>query len=555
MIIRVKKILVLLLLITCRTIYAQSTDDSTIHISAQSPSEPLPHYWSLGVGAGRVNEGLRASWQQQLAIAHSECGFRYVRMHDVFNDDMFVCFPQRDGSIKYNWQYIDDVYDHMMDMGVRPFVELAFFPSCLAAENSKTQFWYRAHVSVDSTRFDAWHDLVHAFAQHLVDRYGVEEVRQWYFEVWNEPNLTGTGGFLHGTRSQYFRLYKEAALAVKSVDGMLRIGGPATSNFIADHRHDGEILNQQHSRFYPPETINQQEWCGVWIEDFLNYCSQENLPIDFVSTHTYPTDYALDPESGRGRGAVRYVHSLSDDLRWLRRVISKSQFPNAEIHITEWSTSPNSRDRMHDNLPPATYIVKTMLDCRGLAESVMYWTFTDIFEEKGGGPTPFHGGFGLMTFQGWKKPSYHAFRMLHALGDEQLYYADPLIVSRDSHNHQISALAFNYPDEYIQKVPDTGDISHYMDASGKTIDFCIDNLPPYASFTIETLDDTHGNALHAFQQIGSPDAPTREQIAWMKKQSEGTFKEEIQADAHGTLHIRRTLQPWALMLLTKQVYE
>jgi len=246
------------------------------------------------------------------------------------------------------------------------------------------------------------------------------------------------------------------------------------------------------------------------------YCSKENLPVDFISTHAYPTDYALDPESGRGRGAVRYVHSLRDDLSWLRSVIAQSDYPEAEIHITEWSTSPNSRDRMHDNLPPAAYIVKTMLDCRGLAESVMYWTFTDIFEEKGGGPTPFHGGFGMMTFQGWKKPSYHAFRMLHALGDEQLYYM--------------------------------GDINHCMEASSKTIDFCIENLPPHAIFTIETLDDTHGNALHAFQCIGSPDAPTREQSEWMKEQAETVVKEKVQTDANGTLRIRRTLRPWTLML-------
>ena len=556
--------LIVLLLLQCHAMYANFNsyfsiwhkgnlisdegNQSTIYVSAQSSSESLPHYWSLGVGAGRVNEGLRASWREQLTMAHRECGFRYVRMHDVFNDDMFTCFPQRDGSIKYNWQYVDDVYDAMLKMGVRPFVELAFFPSCLAAKNSKTQFWYRAHVSVDSTRFDAWHDLVRAFTQHVVDRYGLEEVQQWYFEVWNEPNLTGTGGFLHGTRSQYFRLYKEAALAIKSVNSRLRVGGPATSNFIADHRHDGEILDQKQSRFYPPETINRQQWKGVWIEEFLAYCASEKLPVDFISTHTYPTDYALDPETGRGRGAVRYVHSLHDDLTWLRAVIAKSHYPKAELHITEWSTSPNSRDRLHDNLPPAAYIVKTMLDCRGLAESVMYWTFTDIFEEKGGAATPFHGGFGMMTFQGWKKPSYHAFRMLHALGDEQLYYADPIIVTRDSHNHRITALAVNYPDEYIQKVPDRGDIKHYMKAGSKTIDLCINDLPPHASFAIETLDDTHGNALRAFQQLGSPETPTREQSEWMKKQSMATLIEEVKADANGTLRIRRVLQPWTLML-------
>ena len=103
---------------------------------------------------------------------------------------------------------------------------------------------------------------------------------------------------------------------------------------------------------------------------------------------------------------------------------------------------------MHDILPPAAYILKANLDCIGLTNSLMYWTFTDIFEEKGGGESIFHGGFGMINFQGLVKPSFHAYRMLHQLGDEKLYYADPLFVSRSSETGKITALAFNYPEEY-----------------------------------------------------------------------------------------------------------
>lgn len=157
------------------------------------------------------------------------------------------------------------------------------------------------------------------------------------------------------------------------------------------------------------------------------FCAKENLPLDFVTTHPYPTDYALDPETGRGRDASRYVYSTYDDINWLRSVLAKSKYPKAEIHLTEWSTSPNSRDAMHDHLPAAAYIMKVNLDCIGLANSLSYWTFTDIFEEKGGGETIFHGGFGMINFQGIVKPSFHAYRMLNQLGDKKLYYTDPLL--------------------------------------------------------------------------------------------------------------------------------
>ena len=162
-----------------------------------------------------------------------------------------------------------------------------------------------------------------------------------------------------------------------------------------------------------------------------------------MSCHPYPTDYAFNPETGKGKGLTRHIGSFKEDLNWLNEVIKKSHYPNAEIHLTEWNTSPNSRDRMHDLLPPAAYIVKTNLESIGLANSLAFWTFTDIFEEKGGGASIFHGGFGMINYQGIVKPSYHAYRMLHQLGDEKIFSNDHLFVTQDSGNDKITAIAYN----------------------------------------------------------------------------------------------------------------
>lgn len=518
-------------------------------IDTKKEATPFKHYWSVGVGAGRVNEGLRAGWLEHLKLVKDHCGFQYVRMHDLFNDDMFIYFERKDGRAVYNWQYVDDVYDRMLALGVRPFVELSFFPSGIAAKDSKTQMWYKSKISVDRNNFGKWHQLIKAFTQHVVERYGIEEVSSWYFEVWNEPNLTGTGGFFHGTKSDYFQIYKESVTAIKSIDKRLKVGGPATSNFIADHRHDGEILNHSQSHFYAQEEINKQQWKGVWIEDFIHYCEKENLPIDFISTHPYPTDYALDPESGRSKDAIRYVHSLKDDMNWLRNILAKSKYADAEIHLTEWSTSPNSRDRMHDLLPPATYIIKANLDCIGLAQSLMYWTFTDVFEEKGGGETIFHGGFGMINFQGIVKPSFHAYRMLHQLGDEKIYYQDPLFVSRSSKNGKISALAFNYPDEYEGMVPSAKNAGNYMEASSKMLDFTLTNLVPGTVFEIEILDKEHGNAYDDYLKMGAPHSPNKEQTGVLKQRAWNTAKETATVGSDGKLVIKREMAPWSCFLI------
>ena len=518
-------------------------------IDVRVKTEPFTHYWSVGVGAGRANEGLRAGWLEHLQLVKKNCGFRYVRMHGLFHDDMFVYFRKPDGKVVYNWQYIDELYDRMLAIGVKPFVELGFFPKDMAAENSKTQMWWKGYVSVDRNNFGKWHDLIKAFTQHIVDRYGINEGLTWYFEVWNEPNLTGTGGFFHGTKSDYFRLYKEAVTAIKSIDERLKVGGPATSNFIADHRHDGEILDHSQSRFYTQEEINKQQWKGVWIEDFLHYCEKENLPVDFISTHPYPTDYALDPETGRGKGAIRYVHSLKDDIQWLRQQLADSKYPEAEIHLTEWSTGPNSRDRMHDILPPAAYIIKTNLDCIGLANSLMYWTFTDVFEEKGGGEEIFHGGFGMINFQGLVKPSFHAYRMLNQLGDEKIYYKDPLFISRSSKTGKLSAIAFNYPKEYEQTVPSMQNFTNYMNASSKTLDIVLEGLNPNACFEIEVLDKMHGNVYDAYLNMGAPHSPNIREIEFLRQKAWDTVKEIVKVDEDGRLILKRDIDPWSCILI------
>lgn len=537
--------------ISCVLLLATSLSVAAQVVDVKARGERFEHFWSVGTCAGRANEGLRTSWVEQLRLAKEQCGFQYLRMHGLFDDDMFVYFEDRNGNPVYNWQYVDEVYDRMLDIGVRPFVELSFFPKGIAADNSKTQMWYQNRITFDPQHLHKWKGLVQAFTQHVVDRYGLDEVLKWYFEVWNEPNLNMTpkAGFFEGTRSDYFSLYKVSTEAVKAIDKRLKVGGPATSNFIADHRHDGEVLDNSKSVFYDQNHINKQQWKGVWIEDFLKYCAKEGLPVDFISCHAYPTDYALDPVSGKGKDAIRYVHSLRDDLAWLRQTIAKSKYPEAEIHITEWSTSPSSRDRMHDLLPPAAYIMKGNLDNIGGANSVMYWTFTDIFEEKGGGEEIFHGGFGMINFQGIVKPSFHAYRMLHQLGDEKLCYEEPVFVSRHSDTGKITAIAFNYPEEYFEAVPAARNAGSYMNASPREINLKLTGLAPGTTFLLETLDKEHGNAYDVWKSIGAPHSPTREQEIYLRQQAWNTQMETLRVADDGTLPIRRTLSPWSCMLI------
>ena len=514
-----------------------------ILISTKQEGKHFTPYWRTCVGAGRANEGLRAAFQSQLSQVQEQIGFSYLRFHGLFHDDMFVMRQAQDKSYIYNFQYIDELFDALLEKHIRPFVELGFFPDCLKGGDA-AQFWWKGHVTPPEC-LDGWRALIDRFIRHLLDRYGADEVHTWYFEVWNEPNLHG---FWDGTRSQYFKLYKATVQTIKAIDPALRVGGPATSNFVPDARFDGETEDHSKHITHQTEDLDTLSWHGVWIEAFLSFCRENALPVDFVSAHPYPTDFALDT-TGRISGRSRSVDALIKDMTWLKDAVRASAYPDAEIHLTEWSSSPTPRDCTHDYLQEAAFIVKNNLDCIGLADSLSYWTFTDVFEEIGAGDSIFHGGFGLINYQGIVKPGFHAYRMLAALGDEMLYRYENCFITRKG--QRLSGVLYHYP------IRETVSISRYPDRSiaereltagdACALSLQLTDLAPHQRLQFEKLDRSHGWALPVWQSMGCPEPPTREQTQLLRAAALATEKWTLCADENGTLELDVTLEPWTVI--------
>jgi xylan 1,4-beta-xylosidase len=523
------------------------TEPIMLRANASAAGQPLDHFWSRVVGAGRANEGLRADWQRQLAEAHAACGFEYVRFHGLFHDDMFVYTERGDGTPVHNFQYVDALFDALLEIGVRPFVEFGFSPRALARETS-TVFWWGAH-GAPPVDLDRWAALVEATVRHWLARYGATEVRRWYFEVWNEPNLRG---FFRGTRGEYFALYAVTARVLRTVDPALRVGGPATSNFVPDARFDGETEDVSARIVAGRAGIDTLDWHPVWVEEFLRYCAAERLPVDFVSTHPYPTDWALD-EHGRGEKLTRGVAATPADLARLREIVAAGPYPDAEIHLTEWNSSSSPRDHTHDSLPAATYVVRSVLHSLGTVDSLAYWTFTDVFEEGGAGDELFHGGFGLITLPGIPKPTFHAYRMLAALGDTVLTRTDGAVVTRGA-SGRISALAYHYPYEEPRSVPASFDGRDLADATAalgrpRELELTIEGVPAGSRYAVETLDAGHGDAVGAWRAMGAPAEPTREQLAVLDRRARTLGAARVAADRDGVLRLAVTLAPWSVMLV------
>ncbi len=351
---------------------------------------PLNTMFKECIGAGRANEGLRADWQQQLAYVKKACDFKYIRMHGLLTDDMAVYREDKNGKPEYNYMYIDPLFDYLLSIGIRPFVELGFMPSALAS-GSQTIFWWRGNVTPPKD-YTKWADLIKNLTAHFTERYGAEEVKSWYFEVWNEPNLSP--GFWSGTQAEYFKLYKYSVNAIKGVNKDYRVGGPATAG-------------------------------AAWVPDMIDFCSKNALPLDFISTHTYGVKQGfLDEFGNSGTVLSKDPMSVSGDILNSRKQISNSAMPNLQLHYTEWSSSYTPSDPIHDSYHQAAYVLQKIKQVGNAANSMSYWVFTDIFEEAGPRFTPFHGGFGLLNTQGINKPAFYSFKFMNQLGSKELVNAD-----------------------------------------------------------------------------------------------------------------------------------
>jgi xylan 1,4-beta-xylosidase len=429
---------------------------------------PLLHSWEHTIGSGHATLALRADWQRHMTRCRRELGFRHVRFHGLLSDDVGTLVRERDALV-YSFFNADQICDFLLSIDVRPFCELSFMPTALAS-GSESVFHYRGNVTPPKD-YDAWETLIRKLTHHWGERYGLAEISRWYFEVWNEPNLKA---FWTGSQADYFHLYARAARAIKDVHGSLQVGGPATAD-------------------------NQ------WITEFVRFCESNGVPLDFVSTHHYPTD-------AFGKPGDDTVSQLSHSKRSVLReeaAKARGQARGKPLYYTEWSTSSNPFDSLHDQPYAAAFVAKTVMEVCGLVHGYSYWTLSDIFEENYFTSKPFHGGFGLLTIHGVPKPAYRAFELLHRLGEESLPVAGdhPTVdvwVTRSPGSLRILLTNGALPEHPI---------------GTEMVRLTLSGVTTIRTAYVERIDDDHANARRAWIEMGQPDTLLPRQVAALETAS------------------------------------
>jgi xylan 1,4-beta-xylosidase len=362
----------------------------------------------------------------------------------------------------------------MLDNGVRPFVELSFMPEAFASSANRI-FSYKGNVS-PPRNYQDWYDLVQAFTSHCVKRYGIQEVLGWKFEVWNEPNID----FWTGTQAQYFELYKQSVHAIKSVDKRLQVGGPSTAQL-------------------------------QWVPQMIEYCSSQDLPLDFASTHVYPSD----PQKvlfGEDRHYT-FEQLIPKGLEYVGSQIKASVRPETPLWITEWSSQN-----------PA-FIADTIKNCIGLVESLSYWTFNNDFEELGVPAGIFNTTFGLIDQWGIARPSLHAFTFLHRLGDKRLQTDDGPILATEGADGSKCVLLWNLIPASKNGVASgnplaSGAGGHNEVGEPRAFHLKLNGLGGQKTVQVHQIDRKTGTAIPTWDAMGRPPYPSADQIAQLRSAAE-----------------------------------
>ena len=425
------------------------------------------------VGTGRMGLALQQEYQDQLKAVQALCGFKHIRGHGLFCDDMSI-LQSVFGSdhTNYCFTYLDRVMDSYLQNGLKPFLELGFMPEALSS-GPQTIFYWKGNVTPPKDE-GRWTDLVQATLTHLAQRYGKAEVESWPCEIWNEPNLPGF--WKDADKAAYLRLYEITATAVKAVLPGMAVGGPA---------------------------ICGGEGSQDWIRDFLAFCEEKNLPVDFVSRHAYMGE---TPDH-RGRylyHAMRTVDDLIAEMRQSREIIdSFDRFRGIPMHITEFNTSYHPFCPIHDTALNAATVAGLLARLGEVADSYSYWTFGDVFEEQGVPPTPFHGGFGMMADGLIPKPTLWTFHFFNNLKGECAYRDEHLVLMRHD-DGSWEGVAWN-----LCENGESGD----DEALALTLD--LPGEGPRA-LTTRTVDEARGNPLRAWLAMGQPASLTGEQLAFLR---------------------------------------
>ncbi|WP_294898826.1 GH39 family glycosyl hydrolase [uncultured Eubacterium sp.] len=486
---------------------------------------------------GRAADLLRGDIQQQIRNTVDELPIRHLRLRNVFSDDLFVYYETPDKIPVYNWQYIDMVYDFLMELHIKPYTELGFMPRMLASRQQFANWQHRPNVSFPRS-LKNWSRLVENFLQHLIQRYGETEVMSWKFNMWTSADLGMKGGYWHESMENFFLFYRVTYNAVKNVRESLKFGGPD---------------------FSLPNGLN-------WYQAFFDYCRQYELRPDFLTVHLYAGDFDNTDQMKRNRylsentepsyhGFARIYQNFFDFLELVNQDPTFRRYP---IVVSDWNNTYHPKDYARDTCFMSAFIAYTAQILLGTQVKMLgFRSLCDVNEDFFPENRLFSGGPGLMDIHGMKKASYYAFAQLNQLGRQILDHGENYILAKDDTQYQLLLFHAAFPLDYDEHLPSILSYEQRYDCYGTVpnLSLCVIlNLPSGQYLMRQTeVSRTSGSAYDLWLKMGSPQYDNSEIVASIKqKSSPDTYYREASVSDHLIIDVTLPVHSVILIEITEE---
>ncbi|MDS0524192.1 helix-turn-helix domain-containing protein [Clostridium sp. SHJSY1] len=395
-------------------------------------SKTMRHSWRNLINLGYAQDGLRSDLQQHLTDIQKKIKFKYARFQGVFSDEMLSYGDENDRESNYNFNKVDKLIDFLYSINLKPFIELGDKAKVLNLVSDKVMYFRNSSERQKS--FNESLELLEKFMVHCINRYGINEVEQWYFEIWKEGDNDYV--FWSGKFDKYINTFKNYYKIIKSIVPNAKVGGPG----------------------FNPE-VNMK-----WFNEFLNQMKKSDIKMDFISISIYPYELIEDSKLENINKKSNLVNKQYKDedgeylthllpskdrsyakvkLEKIRKIIKDSEIYIQEFHVTEYNSSISHRHPANDTTFKAAYITKNIVDNLDETDSFGYWLCSDISGELKDSKNLLYGDMGLISANGINKPGFYAYEMLAKLGSKLIDKGDGYIITKkSSYNYEI--ITYNY---------------------------------------------------------------------------------------------------------------
>lgn len=511
-----------------KTIATEMLDVNTLRMTVvkdiDSEGAQLHPIWNKMMNIGSANTLLNQNMRDQIKEMTEDIPIEYIRFEGIFNQEMDVLQKDKKG-FKFNWRFVNQVLDYLREIEVKPFICLSYMPLPFASK-STSFFNYQGNTSPPK-EMSQWLSLVQSFMTNCINRYGLEQVSTWYFQIWTEFPVND----IHwsGTLEQYFELYRQTSLLIKGISPSIKVG-PAAENF---HTHD-----------QPSERL-------------LEFCQSHEVPIDFYCcniyhnridflkwrehTSTNPVDLQSIPFQYEAKNHTK------QRLMKTHQMLRKHYGEEVQCVVTRWNLSWDVTNPLHDTAFMATFIIDNMLDeSIQRVNAIGFLSASDILYEWDMKNTPFYGGTGLINTEGIKKSAYYAFVFLSKLGGTVIAREKYYIITRKGDNIQV--LLYNHT--YLNQLYERGEQEErqlynlFEDTSDICVDLQLNNLFGTYKCKQYSLNREHGSAYDGWVRMGEYIDLNEEETDYLKHISrpklqikqvtlQGEFQISVDVPVHG----------------------